>query len=458
MKYVWLAVAAAVGAAIYAMPVSGNLNPTGHAVLAILAFSAVLWATQCVNSGVSSIVMMGLLILAGVRPPLVMSGFGTPPFWVLLTVLYYGFAMKKSGLAERISYYILSLFPCSYPGILGAFFTIGLVLALGIPSMTVRTAIMTPIAWALVQSLGIPKKSRGSALIILTTVEMAVIPGLAFLYGSLTGPVAVASFQAKHLPITWLGYAQATTVPTLLLCALILIINQMVLRPEAPLKANPMFAKDRLRELGRFSRNEMVTGIVVAVSIIFWITDRYHHQPSFLIGMFAMCAFAMSGILTDPEINTGVSWPLLLYIGGIFGLANVIQEYKITDWLAGFFVPVVSQLTSSIALLGVVMSLAMFAMRFIDPSSFIAVSVLFLSVVDITMKAGIDPLLLMAPFMIASVPFWLTYQNFWLAMGDGLSGYEAFTPGQRVTIANAYAIAVLITMVAAAGYWKAIGL
>src|SRR6202451_2301853 len=236
---------------------------------------AVIWASQVINTGIASVLMMGLLLLAGIKVPLVLSGFGGGAFWVLLTVLFYGFAMKKTGLAERISYYILSLFPGTYGGILTAFFVIGFMLALGIPSMTVRTAIMVPVAWALVQSLGLGKRSRGSALIILTTVEMAVIPGIAFLYGSLSGPVVAASFEAKHLPLTWLGYAQALTVPTLLLCVLILLINPIVLRPEAPLAANPTFARDRLRALGSFKRPELITGLVVVLSIVFWTTDSY---------------------------------------------------------------------------------------------------------------------------------------------------------------------------------------
>ena len=127
--------------------------------------------------------------------------------------------------------------------------------------MTVRTAIMVPVAWALVQSLGLEKRSRGSALIILTTVEMAVIPGIAFLYGSLSGPVVAASFEAKHLPLTWLGYAQVLTVPTLLLCIMILVVNPIVLRPEKPLTATPTFARDRLRALGSFKTPELITGL-----------------------------------------------------------------------------------------------------------------------------------------------------------------------------------------------------
>src|SRR5713101_508749 len=154
-KWIWLAVAAIVGIVIAVLPGFEGLSHLAQLVLAITAFSAILWAFQVINNGVASVLMMGLMIVAGVRPPLALSGFGSPPFWVLVTVLFYGFAMKKTGLAERLSYYILSLFPCTYSGILSAFFVIGFVLALGIPSMTVRTAIMVPIAWALVLSLGL---------------------------------------------------------------------------------------------------------------------------------------------------------------------------------------------------------------------------------------------------------------------------------------------------------------
>src|SRR6202163_2253248 len=181
LKWVGLTLAIVVGVGIALVPGLKSLSHQAQLVLAITGFSATLWAFQVMNNGVASVLMMALLILAGVRPPLALSGFGSPPFWILVTVLFYGFAMKRTGLAERLSYYILSLFPGTYSGILSAFFVIGFLLALGIPSMTVRTAIMTPIAWALCQSLGLKPKSNGAALIILTTVEMAVVPGLAFL-------------------------------------------------------------------------------------------------------------------------------------------------------------------------------------------------------------------------------------------------------------------------------------
>jgi di/tricarboxylate transporter len=286
---------------------------------------------------------------------------------------------------------------------------------------------------------------------------MAVIPGIAFLYGSLTGPIVAAAFQVKHIPITWLGYAQVITLPTLLLCALILVGNQMILRPEAPLDASSAFARERLRSLGPFERPELITAVIVVVSIIFWATDRLHHLPSFVVGTFGMAVFALTGILRDEDLGTGISWGLLLFLGGIFGLANIMQDYKVADWIAGFFVPVARQIVFSTVIVVVVMALAMYALRFIDPSSFIAVSVLFVSVVDVTTAAGIPPLVLMAPIIMASVPFWASYQNFWVAMGEGITSNQAFGAGQRLRLANAYAVITIICLVAAVGYWKLIG-
>ena len=105
-----------------------------------------------------------------------LSGFATGAFWILVSVLFFGTAMDKTGLARRLSYRILLIFPPTYLGILVAFMTIGFVLALGIPSMTVRTAIMVPIAFALVQAIKLPLPGAGSAFIVLGAFEMAVPP------------------------------------------------------------------------------------------------------------------------------------------------------------------------------------------------------------------------------------------------------------------------------------------
>ena len=129
-KWTGLTLAVALGAGIALLPTPEALSRPAHLVLAIAAFAIVMWVFQVMNNGIVSVLMMGLMILAGVRPALALSAFAGAQFWILLAVLYYGFAMQKTGLAQRLSYYILSLFPATYQGILWAFFLIGLAVAL----------------------------------------------------------------------------------------------------------------------------------------------------------------------------------------------------------------------------------------------------------------------------------------------------------------------------------------
>jgi anion transporter len=456
---IWLGVAVLIGLAIVFLPAPQGLTRTAQLVLAITASTIVLWATEVMNNGVASVMMMGLLIAVKVPPPRALSGFADPAFWTLLAVLYYGFAMRKTGLAERLSYYILTLFPGSYAGILAAFFVIGFVLALGIPSMTVRTAIMAPIAWALVQTLGLPPRGKGSALIMLTVVEMAVVPGLAFELGSLNGPVVIKMFAAKQIPITWTGYAQVMTVPTLIFCGLILVFNQVFLKPEAPLGGSSDFARTKLAALGPFRRPELITALVIGVSIFLWVTTgTLHSLPTFVVGMLAMAVFAMTGILRDEDIATGVSWTLLLFLGGIFGLGNVLVDNKITDWMAGLMLPHVQGLIATPMLMLLVVLLVMLALRFLDPTAFIAMPLIFLPLQEPLAKAGISPMILTAPILLASAPFWMPYMNFWMAMGEGITGKQAFSRTQLFRIANIYAVSAILACIAGVFYWRMIGL
>jgi di/tricarboxylate transporter len=468
-KIFGLVLAVVVGLIILMMPTPEGLlthTPTGvnnipQRVLAIIAFTVVLWVFSVVNNGIASVLMMGLLIAAKVPPPDALYGFSQGSWWTLVAVLYYGCAMKSTGLAQRISYYVLSLFPATYTGILFAFFVIGSILSLGIPSMTVRTAIMVPIAWALVQSLGIPPKSKGSALIILTTVEMAVVPGVGTLMGSLNGPVIISVFnQMKLPPITFSDYTRVMALPTLVICVLIIVLNQIMLRPESPIKVGGGFAKQELKKLGPIKQNELITGLVVLASIFMWATqgpNNWHNIPAFVIGMIALGIFGFTGIIKDSDIATGVSWTLLLFLGGVFSLAQVVDKQNIFKWVGGYFIPVASQMISTPMLLIATMVVAVLILRFVDPTGFLVIPVLFLPIVEIMMKAGISPLVVVAPTTVASAPFWLPYENFWIAMSESLTGGQGYTGGQRVRLATVYAVTVLVTLTVSVVFWKMTG-
>ncbi len=450
-----LVLAIVVGLGIMALPTPQGLPHTGHLVLAITLFTVVLWVFEVLNNGVSAILMMGLMIAAGVKPGSVFSAFSGGAWWILLCVLFYGLAMRKTGLAQRLSYYILGVFPATYTGVQSAFLVIGLLLSLAIPSNTVRAAIMVPIAWSLTKALGLANRSNGSALIMLTATEMSFLPGNTWLYGSLLGPVVEQIFRSKNLPISWVSFAQVCALPNLAICVLLIFVNSWLFKPESPLNVGHNLVKANLKALGKLKHDELITALIVALSVVFWATaGRLHHMPSFLVGMIAVAVLGVTGIVKDSEIGTGIPWMLLIFIGGAISLGTVVNEVKITDWLAQYLMPMTQEFTFSTAVLLMVIVQAMYVLRFLDTTGWIAFSVLFLPLYNVLQKAGIPPHVLMATLVLSNTPFWIPYQNSWIAIGEGITAGEAFSPKQRTKSATAYAVIVLVIVALSVVYWK----
>jgi hypothetical protein len=98
----------------------------------------------------------------------------------------------------------------------------------------------------------------------------------------------------------------------------------------------------------------------------------------------------------------------------------------------------------------------MFVLRFLDTTGWIAFTVLFLPLCDVLIKAGVPPLVLMAALVLSNTPFWIPYQNAWIAIGEGITAGEAFSPKQRAKSATAYAVIVLVVVALSVVYWKMI--
>lgn len=442
------------GGSIAVLPTPSHLPRSGQLVLAVTAAVVAMWMFRVLATGIVSLVMLPLMVLAGVQPAVVLSGFASPSFWILVAVLFYGYAMEKTRLAQRIAYYTLSLFPVSYLGISTAFFTIGLVLTFGIPSSTVRTAIMVPIAWALVKSLGLENQSRGSALIMLTAVEMAVVPGSVVLFGSLFGLIVDTLFHTLQIPISYLDYLKVLGLPTILFSVMLIFINQFIMRPEPIDHHEHGFARHRLREMGTLSRDEWITLAIVLISVGVWSTERLHHLPSFAVGLLFIPVLFLTGIVREQQIGTAVSWNLLLFLGGAFSLASIIQQYQITDWVALYLIPAAEYLAFSPMLLLVGVAVCMLALRFVDPAGFIAIPVMFFPLYGVAKAANIPPLVLMAPLLFAAAPFWFTYQSPWVAQAEGFTDNCGFSGSQRGLLSTVYAITTLLAVVVSVIYWK----
>ncbi|MGH9387382.1 MAG: SLC13 family permease [Vicinamibacterales bacterium] len=453
-----VALAVLLAATIKLQPSIGDLDSTGRSALAIMAPAVVLLVTDVLPAAVTALLMLGLLIIAGVPSSTALGGFASGGFWILVSVLFFGTAMDRTGLARRISYRILMVFPPTYSGILVAFMLIGFVLTLGVPSMTVRTAIMVPIAFALVQAINLPLPSAGAALVVLGAFEMAVLPGCAVLTGSLWGPFIAGLFATAKLPLTWMEYARVMALPTVAWCALVLTANRIVLRPTATPSMTRDVVRAEVTKLGAMSRLELWTAITIALSVVSWAAQPWHGAPPEAIGLVALAALFAGGVLGPADIGPGIPWGLAMFVGAMLSLTSVMNAFRINVWLGTYIVPAVQPFVDNPILLVVALAVAVAATRFVDPVGFITIAAFFVPLAGFVADRGVPPLVLIALIVLPVHVFWFNYQNIWLVMTEGISKRSAYTDRDRMMLATAFFSVTIVALWLGVAYWRLLGL
>ena len=179
-------------------PFAPDLNPQGHAVLMAVLIAVGIWifGTKWVPLSIGSMVMLLILTLAGVKNTVAFNGYTARGTWILIPALFFGYALNETGLGRRLAYWTIGLFKPSYLTLTISWAIIGLLLSMLTPSITVRIAIVMPIAVATTEICRLANGSRGAGFMLLSAWSMVLIPGNGWLTGSLWGPAAIGFFDA----------------------------------------------------------------------------------------------------------------------------------------------------------------------------------------------------------------------------------------------------------------------
>ena len=129
-------------------PFAPELPPAGHWSIAGLLIAVGLWifAPKWLPLSVGAVLMMMISLGAGLKYSSVFSGYTGAAIWILIPALFFGFSLTKTGLGRRLAYRIIGIFKPTYLSLTISWLIIGLVLSALTPSITVRIAIIIPIA------------------------------------------------------------------------------------------------------------------------------------------------------------------------------------------------------------------------------------------------------------------------------------------------------------------------
>jgi di/tricarboxylate transporter len=439
-----------------------GLDPQGHSVISVTMIALAMWIFRTAHMPY----MAGaVLFIAGClvfKVPLaaITVGYTNSAIWVLIPALFFGFALQKTGLGKRIAYFVLKLFEPSYFTICISWFIIGLALSALTPSITVRLSIVMPVAMGFIEACRIPERSRGSALICLTAWATAIMPGIAWQTGSLWG-IIIPGFYPPQLrglasADVWFSYM---AVPWFVITIIFLILLYVLLKPKEALRLEKETLINQYDSLGPVTRQEIVCFFILLVALVLFSLEKWTGIRGIEIALLTFVVLVISGIITLPEVSSGINWDVINFIAIAMGLTSVFSVARISSWLNPFIEPAILALAGHTLFFLLILTVLFWAVRFIDvPWGYTAIALFSPFLIPLHEKMGLHPVLISVVLIAAGNCFFLPYQQPFVMIGDAMTRSKGWSGGHVALGGILYATAVIAGLCVSYFYWRAAGL
>ncbi len=438
-----------------------GLAPLGHTVVAIVIIGLGLWIFK--PGGLPFMAGCALIIggclIAGLKFNIVASGFISGSFWILIPALYFGFALQKTGLGKRIAYLVLKSFEPGWLTMALSWFIIGLVLSAFTPSITVRLAIVMPIAMGVIEACKQRYNSKGAAFIGLIAFAMCLLPGTGWLTGSLSGPIIVGFLPAELKPLAGFNsWFQILALPWFIVTVVYVGLVYALMRPKEPIGIPRDTFRKEYTALGPISRKEIIAAAILIATLIMFTTEKIHGVPAAGAALIALVLLFLFRIIEPQEVGTGVSWDVIVFFGTAVSLSTISGDAKISAWIAPILQPTLLSLAHNPLVFMLVATFGILAIRFVDvPWGFTTIAVTSVVLIPIFHQFGIHPLVVSFAYLAGINLFLLGYQQPWILMAEGIIQGRGWAARHVLTAGICYIIAVVVAILVSIPYWRVIG-
>ena len=435
------------------------LAPVTKHGFAIVGFMVVAWITRAMDYALAGFIGCFLFWALGiVKFPVAFSGFANDTAWFLFGALLLGVIATRSGIARRLAYFIMLRIGITYPRILLGLIITDFLLTFIVPSGIARVVIMASIALGLAEAFNSPPGnniSRGMFLVLSYTANIfdkMIIAGA----GSITARGLIE--QVGGVEVLW-SYWFIAFLP----CSIITVLAAWALTlwlypPEhVSLQGGYEFLRGEVEKMGRWSAFEKRAAVLMAVTILLWLTDFLHHISPAIIGM-GVGLFALLprvGIL-DIEDMKRLNYLPVFFVAAAVSMGTVLEVTKglevLTQAMFAWMAPYMTGILSTT----VVMYWTAFFYHFLLASEISMLGTSIPLVMEFAKSHGMHPLLLGMIWTFAAGGKLFAYQSGVLIVGYSYGYFAASDLVRMGALLTIVEFAVLVVLVPF--YWPLIGL
>lgn len=339
------------------IPMNGLSYP-GHAAMALLVFAIIMWASEALHLAVTSLIILFIQPIIGVATFTdAVIGFANPIIFLMIGGFIIAEAIRKSGLATRLTYAMLSKLGISPDkSIFVAVFSTGL-LSAWIENV-VAFAMLLPIIKEIIPIMGANNPEKGGS-----NFAKAMVLGAS--YGSLAGgfgtPIGTApnlmAAAYTHIPfVNWMIFGFPLSI---ILMFIIWKFMGAVFKPEVKGIVGGMNTiTSKIEALGSMTRTEKLSLGILLFTIFLWITTHYTGLNSFSVALIGAALFFIFKIIDWRDAQTNVDWGLIIFFGGALSLGAALLQTGAAEWIINHLIGLLGNGVSTVAIMIVLMIIA----------------------------------------------------------------------------------------------------
>lgn len=339
------------------IPMNGLSYP-GHAAIALLVFAVIMWATETVHLAVTSLIILFIQPIIGVESfDNAVIGFANPIIFLMIGGFIIAEAIRKSGLATRLTYAMLNKFGTSPDrSIFVAVFSTGL-LSAWIENV-VAFAMLLPIIKEIIPLMGVDDPEKGKS-----NFAKAMVLGAS--YGSLAGGFGTEIGTAPNLMAA--AYTNIPFVNWMIfgfpLAIIMLIIIWKLLgrlfKPEVEgIVGGTETISNKMESLGPMTNVEKKSLVILLFTIGLWVTTGITGLNSYSIALIGAVLFFIFKVIDWRDAQNGVDWGLIVFFGGALSLGAALLQTGAANWLINDIVAMLGSNPSTILITVVLMIIA----------------------------------------------------------------------------------------------------
>jgi sodium-dependent dicarboxylate transporter 2/3/5 len=335
-----------------------GLDTAGHAALALLIFAVIMWATEALHLAVTSLIILFIQPIIGVESfNAAVIGFANPIIFLMIGGFIIAEAIRKSGLAQRLTYTMLNrLGTTPNRTLFVSVFATGL-LSAWIENV-VAFAMLLPIVKEIIPLMGAKGFDKGKS-----NFAKAMILGAS--YGSLAGGFGTEIGTAPNLmaaAYTNIPFAQWMIFGFPLAIMMMLVIWKglgWIFPSEVKgIIGGQETITKKLGQLGALTKNEKISLVLLLFTISLWVTSSFTGIDSYSVALIGAVLFLAFGILDWRDAQKNVDWGLIVFFGGALSLGAALLNTGAAAWLINLLIGFLGNDPSTVLIMFLLMIIA----------------------------------------------------------------------------------------------------